>query len=176
MARQGSSRFPRTGARSRRQTTWLVGPQGETGVISSSVSAVLALGTQAIANGLTIVRTRGELFIQQQSSAAIGDGFEGAFGLGIVSENASGIGVTAIPTPLADIGWDGWLYHRLFSVKAPTSTVIDGPGSLLRVEVDSKAMRKFKSTDVLVGVLEVEELGVATMQLTFRSRVLVKIS
>ena len=169
------SRFPRNSGSSR-LTAWFSGPRGETSLISGTVVEVFGTGLQALEDGLTIVRVRGELFIQLLSNpAAIGDGYEGAFGMCVVSENAFGVGVTAIPAPLADVAWNGWLVHRFFNVKGVSATLEDGPGASARYEIDSKAMRKFKATDVLVGVLEVIEFGTETIQATVRVRTLVKL-
>ena len=177
MTRSRLSRFPRGGGSSRRQSSWEPGPGGETSLIAGTVVELFGTSVQAATGGLTAVRLRGDLFVQLASNpAAIGDGYEGAMGVGIVSENAAGIGVTAVPAPLTDVRWDGWLYHRFFTVKGVSATLEDGPGASVRIDVDSKAMRKFNESDVMVAVLEVVERGTETVQATFQSRILLKLS
>jgi hypothetical protein len=45
------------------------------------------------------------------------------------------------------------------------------------LEFESKAMRKFKSTDVMIGVLEAQvETGTVSINFTAESRILVKLS
>ena len=107
------------------------------------------------------------------------DGFaEVALGLCVVTENAFGVGITAVPTPLTDIGWDGWLWHWAGSVYGPSTTVTNAEGSAnVRIPIDSKAMRKFKETDVMLAVLEVSaEVGAAVLTAKMVTRVLVKVS
>ena len=54
----------------------------------------------------------------------------------------------------------------------------DGPdiASSLRLEVDSKAMRKFPVEMALYAVVEIVEVGTATINFHFDSRVLFKLS
>ena len=175
MPRSTVSRFPRAGLQ-RRQSTW---SQGAGGILTSSASASLLFGTgaQAALAGLTIVRTRGFLNVSARTAAAALDGFSGAVGLAIVSENAFGIGITAVPTPITDIAWDGWLWHQLFSVKSMSSTV-DSGGILAnaRFTIDSKAMRKIKLTDIIVMVAEVTEVGTSVFHAEADTRFLSKLS
>ena len=165
-------------SRTRRQSSWAVGPLGLVSRSSSGVS-LFATSAQAQANGLTIVRLRGELLVMVTAGASVLDGFEGAFGICIVSENAFGAGVGSVPSPIADIGWDGWFAYQMFQVKVVTATIGEGvnaPSAVARYEIDSKAMRKFKATDTVIAILEVTEVGAATLAAQFRSRILVKIA
>ena len=179
MARPGSSRFRRTSGPSR-QSTWDDGPEAlETG-ISANGSAIFSTGFQAALPGLTIVRLRGVFSMWLTSAGSAFDGFgRVAIGFGVVSENAAGIGITAVPLPIDDISWDGWLYHAdLGTITTDnTSPVLRGPLPSQRHIVDSKAMRKFKESDVLVGVLQANsEMGAAAFSFTSNSRVLVKLA
>ena len=180
-----ADRFRRGSARGslvrtpRRQTTWAIGPQG-TVQRTAAGSVIFALGAQAVDDGLTIVRTRGELLVFLSVATSALDGFTFDFGIGIVSENAFDAGVASIPNPTTDIAWDGWLYHTRNSVKAVVATITEASqaegSASMRLVVDSKAMRKIKNTDVAVAVLNTEtETGSATLNATFRSRMLVKI-
>jgi len=177
VAHSRGSRFPRTSA-SRRATSWEGSPEGASGTLSASSSFVFGTAQQAAIAGLTIVRWRGSFTAGLITASAAGHGFDCALGLGIVSENASGIGITAIPTPIADQAWDGWLFHKTFQLFTAFGTTMDPAGIMMNVrfDLDSKAMRKFKQTDVLVGVLEVVETGTATMRSFLAGRTLVKLS
>ena len=176
MARRRSSGFPSRGA-ARRQTSWNQGPAGLTAVISTSAASVTAVGSQAVRSGLTLVRTRGHWTIDSSVQADFpGTFFEMALGLAIVTENAAGIGITAVPYPLTDIGWDGWLWHWVGV--APIVPGMGGASGLspVSIEVDAKVMRKWKETDVMIAVMEVAETGTAgDIQAHFNSRVLVKL-
>ena len=60
------------------------------------------------------------------------DGYDGAVGLCIVSENAFNAGIASIPTPITDIQWDGWLWYQSFSLRTPTAGTVslgEGPTS-----------------------------------------------
>ena len=175
---RGRSRFP-SHAGARRKTSWSGAPFGLFSLAANG-AAIAPTNTQALVPGLTLVRTRGELLVILESVGAINDGFRVAAGLCIVSENAFGVGVTAIPTPLTDIAWDGWLWYWAGSVfsdrtAAEAELAADNMTSV-RIPIDSKAMRKFKETDVLVGVVEVVETGTATLTAHMEGRILVKLA
>jgi len=166
---------------SRRSTSWNVGPsQGGLPSITAGGAFLWDTGAQVALEGLTLVRIRGQMSIWLESVGTIGDGFfASAFGLCVISENAFGVGVTAIPSPITDVAWDGWLWHSFvgpimgFSVTESENT---GPVSQVRMDIDSKAMRKLKLSDVIVGVGEFStEVGVTILQFGARTRALVKL-
>jgi len=175
---RGSSRFPRI-AGARRRVSWVFGPSGIINSISTSTNNLFSLATQLVADDLTWVRTRGELLLQLLGGDGAGEGYQWAFGICLVTENAAGIGVTAVPAPFDDIGWDGWLVHQEGSLIQASSTFENNSNTLggtVRVDIDSKAMRKTHATDVMVALLQVTEIGAgSTMQAHLRSRALVKL-
>ena len=142
---------------------------------ASSAVAIFAGGSQANLNDLTIVRTRGELLVFLLSAANPQEGFNFACGICNVTENAFGVGVTAVPAPLTDINWDGWLWHYQGAVKAFAAATFSDISQSVRIVVDSKAMRKTHNTDVIVAVFETVEVGTATMHAELRTRVLDKL-
>ena len=175
------ARFQRGAASSRRKVGWSDGPsQLAPAGISSSGSVLWSLGRQFLFDGQTLVRTRGNFSIWQTVATSIGDGFNQlAVGMCVVSENAFDTGITAVPTPLTDAGWDGWFFHQLLGpiLSFETTEVLRGPMSALRIDIDSKAMRKLKSTDVMIGVVEAGvEVGAATLNFVANTRKLVKFS
>ena len=106
------------------------------------------------------------------------DGFGSvAFGLAIVDAAAFAIGITAIPHPFSDSDWDGWLWHWQGSLYGPSSTVTNAAGPAnVRIPIDSKAMRKWKQFDALVGVAEFgTEVGAAVITAKLNTRILVKL-
>ena len=127
---------------------------------------------------VTITRLRGRVNMKLQTTNAIGAGFFGAHGFGIVTAEAFGVGATAMPSPLEDNDWDGWMYHQFFDIHSITATIADGANAMAVVEssdIDSKAQRILHSDDVLMGVTEVLEIGVATASIHADTRMLVKL-
>ena len=109
--------------------------------------------------------------------AGVGEGFHLAIGIGIVSSQAFSIGATAIPGPLSEMEWGGWMYHRILDLHAVTATIGDNNFSnTVWEEIDSKAMRKISSNEVLVAMVEAVEVGTASMDIYFDTRVLLKLS
>ncbi len=175
MARPRQSRFRSNGVR--RKTTWGVGPVGQTAILSATSTVLIPNGAEALLNEMTITRTRGQLMVQLITADAALSGFEWAFGMCIVSQNAFGIGVTAVPDPLTDIAWDGWfVYETGFAVSADASPSEAAPGSQLAIPIDSKAMRKINLTDTVVGVIAVTEIGTSTIQFALATRLLLKLA
>jgi len=178
-ARRGS--FPRTGGSSRRRTDWSGGPR--TGAALTATAAgnnLVSTGSQVLSEGMTLIRFRGEFVAWLESVGSVGDGFSRwAVGVCNVTENAFGIGVTAVPDPVVDAAWDGWLYHRNLGPiigLSVTESENTGPLSQVRMEVDSKAMRKQRNTDFTIACVSFQdEVGVATVAFGFQSRILDKL-
>ena len=170
----------------RRKTAWEVGPGGiALTALTSTGSTILGAGVQATLDGTTTVRIRGELLMFLTSATAASDGFVGAFGMGKGSASAFAVGVGSMETPIDDEAWDGWLYHRYFALKsagtiadavANKQNQSDATTAALRIEVDSKAMRKVDIEDVLYAVIQVTETGTATAVVQFNSRQLIKLA
>ena len=168
---------PRTGAR--RKTAWTVGPQEVDRTLTSSTAVIWSAGV-ILTNEpeVTIVRTRGIITATLEVVAAIGDGFFGAVGIGVVTSAAFTAGVASVPTPLTEEQWDGWLFHTYFDVRSVTATIGDGVnavGAVVRIPIDSKAMRIFTEDMTLIGVTEVVESGASNMEMQGQTRILVKL-
>ena len=167
---RGSSR---ASAPSRRRTGWEEGPGTLTATaFSSSSVAILGNGQEFLADGGTIVRIRGAIELVLSSVGSVLDGYDGAIGIGIVSTPAFAIGVTAMPTPITEIGWEGWMYHRFFSIHA-SDAALDIES--LKIELDTKAMRKVNTEEVVFAAIEVVETGAAVMTVRLGSRMLLKL-
>ena len=175
MARQRSG-FSRTSHGSRRRTGWEEGPGGGTvNTFSAPGVAILGIGQSALIDGLTLIRTRGILEIFMITATGAGDGFDGAVGIGVVTLLAFTVGVIAVPAPITEIEWEGWLWHQMFSYHTPTAGSEGDPAAALRIEIDSKAMRKVGSEEVIFACAEVIEAGTAVMEMWLASRLLFKL-
>ena len=108
------------------------------------------------------------------------DGFSlVAAGIGIVSTDAAGIGATAMPSPLDDADWPGWVwyYSGAAIVQPSTGELANNPVASIRLPVDSKAMRKWGINETLFASVAVgAEIGTAQMDMSFNSRILVKLA
>ena len=173
----------------RRRTSWGVGPQtgvdGATQVLSASQSQIATGGSVPTVNGLTMVRTRGDLNIFLTLSDATGNGFHGAFGIGVANASAFTAGIASLLTPITDEDADVWLYHRYFGIfsggtiaaatAAQQADQVNSASGVVHIEVDSKAMRKVSIDQVIYASIEVIELGTCVMEWAFNSRVLFKL-
>ena len=185
MARPRGVPFRRTSS-VRRQTSWGLGSSSASGgqTLSSSGTSIGGLTAVPTLEGQTIVRTRGEFVVNLLTSSAPNGGFHGAFGIAVVTQAALTVGVTAVPSPLDEEDWDGWLYHRYFHILSggildssvvDDEDIINSTTAALRVEVDSKAMRKLPVEEAVFCAVQVVEIGVATGLWQFDSRMLMKL-
>ena len=113
-----------------------------------------------------------------EASDAAGGGFFGALGIGVVTSDAFAVGVTAVPNPVDDADWDGWMWHQFVSVHTITATIADGvnaQGVYARVPIDTKAMRKIPLNETVFLSLQVAEAISATMEVFADSRMLLKL-
>ena len=160
----------------RRKTSWGLGPGG-TGAtqVTSSGALIVGAGASATDDGLTLVRTRGSFDMQIADTAGISDAIIGAMGIGIVTAEAFAIGITAVPSPITDDVWDGWLFHQYFGYSPGLiiSTTLVSAG--YRIPVDSKAMRKLDFGDTIFFGLETVETGTVVLNVMANSRLLVKL-
>ena len=160
--------FTRPRGRSRRRTGWDEGPLSTTLLVNAASQAQLWSTAQTAAqDGLTVARLRGSWSLQLDSAGSAGDGFQAfAVGIGIVSLAAFTAGQASVPSPLTEIEWEGWLYHELVTgvtAGATTPTWADSGGPFFRGVIDSKAMRKIGTQEVIFGSIETwEEIGAAT--------------
>ncbi len=144
------------GGRNVRETAWLGGSY-TINVIASASTATLVTSLNAAALALrpfTVVRTRGLLSLVSDQTGADEDQAIG-FGIAVVSDQATAIGITAIPTPTTDNASDLWfVYESLFSKFIFISGIgVTSPTVMERV-IDSKAMRKVDVGEDIVDVLE----------------------
>ena len=167
-----------SGSRQRRRTGWENGPRGS--ILPGAVGkTIFPIGQLSLEDGQTVVRIRGELNAFLLVSAAGNPRIESiGFGICVVTEQAFLAGATAIPGPLSEMFWEGWMWHQLTSFETNPAFVLPsnrGPGSE-RFTVDSKAMRKFDEGNVLVAVVELADLfNSAAARFILDSRILLKL-
>ena len=154
------SGFIQRGGRMRRETSWLFWQTVES-TLGGAPTVVLTNSLNAAALAMrpfTIVRTRGVMYIRSDQAAA-SETYGAALGFAVVSNQASSIGVTAVPTPVADQGSDlFFVYEQLFShlsVRSDIGQLVEGQF----LKWDSKAMRKVNDDQDIVSVLENEIAG-----------------
>jgi len=161
--------------RTARLTAWGLGPEGAL-AHSSSVAQGFATGIVPTSEGFTIVRIRGEFLAFLQSAGSNGDGFQGAVGIGLASDEAFAVGITALPTPLSDDEDELWIWHSFFNIFAGTAaTGSREPAATVRLPVDTKAMRKFPVGTTMFAAVEVVETGVAVGSSKLLTRMLFKL-
>jgi len=171
--RSGSFRG-RTGLR--RLTTWDEGTGGiAVSAITASGAFFIGAAVQALGDGLTVIRQRGELTAILSVATSALDGFSGAFGIGKATSAAVLGGIANVPTPITEQSWDGWLYWTPIQVISPIAAQFDNGATVFRQTVDTKAMRKLSEDEALYAAWEGTEVGTATMSLFWDSRVLAKL-
>ena len=160
------------GGRQRRESLWFsiepgLSTQAASGglITNTSNAALLAL------RPFTVVRTRMSFFIRSDQAAAA-EVQTGAFGMAVVSDQAIAIGVTAVPTPITDIGSDLWFFHQFLLCNESSLTDVAKPGCA--IYADSKAMRRVDDDSDIATVLEMSTI---TQGITVNSmgRVLIKL-
>ena len=176
--RRGFSQRGPQASRLRRKTAWTAGPGGTTPTAVSASSAVLVgSGLVPVQEALTVVRIRGELLCFMSLVTSANDGFSGAFGIGIAELPAFTAGIASLQTPITDVGAENWLYWTAVQCFDSTASLAAGnAGSMVfRTTVDTKAMRKISTNQVLYAAIELVEVGGATLQIHFDSRALFKL-
>ena len=162
--------------RQSRLTQWLDLPPTVTAFGASGGTIILSLSTAEKAlRPFTIVRTRMLIGIVSDQLAA-GENQLGALGIAVVSDQASAIGVTAVPTPVTDLSSDLWLLHQfLFNTFSIASAVGYADDGMHQYAVDSKAMRKVQDGEDVVVVGELDGANSSGFSMTIAGRMLVKL-
>jgi len=169
------SGFIERGGRMRRESVWLASGEIFTTFAAANTAVLLtSLGATLLAlRPFTVVRTRGILSIQSDQAAAIENQFF-AYGHCVVSDQATAIGVTAVPTPDTDDTSDLWfVYERLMN--RTSGGLTDLTSNLMAVRYfDSKAMRKVEDGQDLISVGEAS-VNSSGLSLTSHFRELIKL-
>ena len=160
----------------RRKTSWELGPGSCVRTLVSGVGAsFIGDAVQPTIDGLTQARLRGRLHAMLLTGTAAGDGFCGAFGIGLATAAAVAAGAASVPTPITEQAWDGWLYWMPIQLAVQGTTTFEAVSYQL-IDVDTKAMRKLNEEDAIYAMVEIEnEEGTATAEFLFDSRSLLMI-
>ena len=164
------------GGRQRRETQWgeLVTTES---ALTGAPTAVLVFSLSAAGLALrpfTIIRVRGVMHVRSDQAAAT-ESYIGDFGMCVVSDQASAIGVTAVPTPFTDKQSDLWFVYEQIIDRIEVGS---GAGTGVPVntgrykDIDSRAMRKVNGDQDMIGVVENEVNG---CNVIFSGRVLLKL-
>ena len=181
MTRARSSRgFARA---QRRLTAWALGPGADTiaGLDSqqftASGTAVLGSGATPVIPQLTVVRLRGFVNFGLSAADALNSGFACFVGIGIATLDAFTVGSGSLPNPFDDQDWPGWLWLGNQDMRTAIGAIAIGDPSVnpVRIEVDSKAMRKLRQNEVIFMSAQVGESGVSTVDVRGFTRMLVKL-
>ena len=146
-------RFAQTSRK--RRVSWEGGNTDIADLVVATAQAVTVLTETQLENfpTPTLIRTRGRLTGFTDTSST--PGAFGVVGLGmiVVTASAAAVGVTAIPTPLTDLGSD-WLWWDSMTLGADAGDVIGSEITIDRLSIDSKAMRKIGNNQVVLLVAE----------------------
>ncbi len=147
------------GGRQRRDTLW-----GFTTTLTATISAAQGVTiTHSASAGLlalrpfTVVRHRLNWYVRSDVLTG-GELWGAAIGGCVVSDQASAIGVTAVPTPITDQGSDLWYFYDE-SYGRFGGTTVEEVGR--QSKIDSKAMRRVEEGEDLIIVAETPGSGMS---------------
>ncbi len=159
----------------RRESLWFsLAPVAS--AIAAASTAVLTNSLNAAALALrpfTVVRTRGSMMLASDQTSAI-ETYAASFGFCVVSDQASAIGVTAVPTPATDRGSDLWFVYESMAGRLQLATNVGFETAGRELQFDSKAMRKVEDGSDVVVVQETEAISNGVVLIT-SARMLVKL-
>jgi len=145
----------------RRQLDWL----GFASIARVGITTTQSiLSSFSFTEATTVVRIRGNLLVSAVPDAALDDEVVG-LGIAVVSDAAAAVGGTSVPGPIAN-GSFSFLWHTyvpLISLAATAASDV-GIGLQKDIVIDSKAMRKMKTSDTLALIAE---LSTGEMQSVF---------
>ena len=157
----------------RRTSQWFAGGNAGVTVGSGSKVVISSLNVTALAlRPFTVIRS--QLLIHYASDqAAASETPVGAFGAIVVNDQATAIGVTAIPGPITNPDALFLIYQGLISqFDFADATGFNEPAGSY-YNVDSKAMRKVEANDDLIFI--VENRAAVGAVITIEGRILVKL-
>ena len=163
-------------SRARRASSWEVGPGDGRAGFSDTTPQIVGSGSAATEDGLTLVRVRGSLYVQLQSSSAAGNYARGAVGIGVTSVEGFAVGVTGVPTPITEQAAESWIWWENFVLESVTDAEAINTGGIggYRIPIDTKAMRKLNVGDVVYCAVECSAVsGTITGTVALDTRALV---
>jgi len=146
MARRFSSRAP--ARRSAVSWSWSAAINVGSTVVPANSSVLLGSLVPTINAQLTITRVRG--FMMWTTDNPQSDEVQiGAWGMAVVSSDALGVGITALPTPVGDPNYP-WFAYEIFGSE---KHVLDGVAQSVEKQIDSKAQRILGPAEVIILVV-----------------------
>ena len=160
----------------KRLTSWFQFIPSNTAFAAAGGTVIFTLNAAALAmRPFTIIRSRFEIAIWSDQFAAP-EIQVGALGMAVVSDQASAVGVTAVPTSITDMGSDLWFVHQLIYSNITVGSAVAFTGSdMTHRTIDSKAMRKVDIGQDLVIVGELSVVG-NNFDMLVGGRMLVKVN
>ena len=160
-------------SRSTRKSLWLQFVPISTTVTAGGAAIAFSLNAAALAlRSFTVIRSHFEVMLLSDQESVI-EQQVGAVGLAVVSDEAVAVGVTAVPTPLTQLGSSLWFVNQLmFGEESRLATLALPP---VHYSIDSKAMRKVEVGSDIIVVLESSTIGSAgAIDFNIGGRVLIK--
>ncbi len=117
-------------------------------------SALGSLAFALIIPAATLVRTRGSWSAMIRTSGGTNNHLSIVMGMYVATDEAFGVGLTALQTPIESIENDWYVYEPTSLVSEITNPGNDSIVSNFRGSFDSRGQRKLKAGDVLVTVFE----------------------
>jgi len=142
---------------------------------ANSAQLVTSLNAAALAlRPFTVIRSYIQWSMMSDQLVALEDQQVG-YGRAVVSDQASAIGVTAVPTPFTDLSSDLWFMHGILSSRfVDTGTAVEVAPNPVQVTLESKAMRKVEDGQDLITVMENSSISAGTRSLV-AGRLLIKL-
>ena len=162
------------GGGAKRQTSWFQFLPASSTETAVGGTIFFSLNAAALAlRPFTIVRTR-FMGMVVSDNAAGAEQQVGAVGVAVVSDQAVAAGITAVSTPITEMGSDLWFVHELFMGVGSIASAVGNNGAW-QTRIDSKAMRRVDIGQDLVVVAEFSAAG-GGFTYTLGGRMLVKIN
>ena len=153
----GRSRVIQGAGRTKRSVTWALCSSMATLTTLPAASKIIAVlipaATLLDLIPFTITRTVGLVHVESDQIAAT-ERQLGAFGMGIVNDQAGAVGATAIPGPGTDCGWSGWFVHQFFAESLLFFSGIAASKFGGNYAFDSRAQRKITAEEDIVFMIE----------------------
>ena len=162
----------------RRPTFWTGFQTSEIVLNAGGPASFLVVITEAALENVpnpTLIRSRGEWSASMTVSTDAAAVVVGA-GLAVVDSRAATAGVASLPRPLLESDSDDWLWWGVMYLKNSVAGLTDIMPSRSK-ELDSKAMRKIGSNEVVVAVFEAFDptaTAIVTTQVQMSARILLK--
>jgi len=158
----------------RRETSWLGLPALNVNVAPGVAALTHALtDDEKLHRPFTIVRTHVHVMVQSDQSAASENVVIGV-GASVVSDQSLAIGVTAVPTPITDLGSDMWFFHQLATARFAFNTAVGfDDHAAEHYTWESRAMRKVNDAQDIVFSVEASVAGSGAL-ITIIGRLLIK--